>query len=212
MTRCLAWLSAATVYLNDKGCSLRQKQYSFIEEDLSFFPPSDVAFSWMLSYFLNKSAPKEKVLSLLLCQNTAEETNNRVDVLRKFVQEEPTFVLQHKAINDSLRQKEYGLLAVLDHLAIWAHGLSRAGIPWFECFNQIIFRSLRSGIPHPLTIYFFSSESPVLAFVFHSLLLSIHWGPTVMNTLRSLSICYFGNTFCSPSVFLIKFIHLYYLA
>lgn len=61
-------------------------------------------------------------------------------------------------------------------------------------------------------IYFFSSDSSVLAFVFLSLLLSIHWGATVMNTLRSLSIYYFGNTFCSPSVFLIKFIDLYYLA
>lgn len=112
----MAWLSAATAYLNDKGCSLRQKQYSFIEEDLiclsfllQMFQMQNVAFSWVLSCFLNKSAPKEKVLSPLLCQNTAEETNCRVDVLGKSVQEEPMFVLQHKAMNDSLRQKEYGL-------------------------------------------------------------------------------------------------------
>jgi len=84
----LAWLSAATAYLNDKVCSLRQKQYSFVEKReilfLVFLSPSrcfkcKMLLSWMLSYFLNKYAPKEKVLSHLLFQNTAEETNYRED-------------------------------------------------------------------------------------------------------------------------------------
>lgn len=114
----MAWLSAATAYLNDKVCSLRQKQYSFVEKReilfIVFLSPSrcfkcKMLLSWMLSYFLNKYAPKEKVLSHLLFQNTAEETNYREDVLGKSVQVEPTFVLQHKATKDSLRQKEYGL-------------------------------------------------------------------------------------------------------
>lgn len=32
LNRCLARLSAAAAYLNDKGCSLRQKQYYFLEK------------------------------------------------------------------------------------------------------------------------------------------------------------------------------------